>query len=143
MALDSSKSNENGEDIKNILKNCKNIAVVGLSPKEEKDSYRVAKYMQNMGYMIFPIYPKEDEILGQKVYRSIEEIEEKIDIVNIFRKSSAVEQIVDSVLKRGGVEVVWMQIGIRDENSEKKAKEAGISVIQDRCIMVEHKRLNG
>lgn len=123
-----------------IFNDSKVIAVVGLSPNEQKDSYKVASYLQSVGYKIIPIYPKEDKILGESVYRSLLDIKEKIDIVDVFRKSEAVGEVVDMVLQRDDVKTLWLQIGAQNEEAAKRAENRGIKVVQDECIMVEHKR---
>ncbi len=133
--------NENLEEIEKIFDEVKTIAVVGLSPNETKDSHKVAKYLQSAGYKIIPIYPKEEKILGEKVYRSLLEVEEKIDMVDVFRKPAAVDMIVDAIEKRKDVKVLWLQKGIVNNKAAKRAKEMGLKVIQNRCSMVDHKAL--
>jgi len=133
--------NSNPEQIKEYLTKYKNIAIVGASPNPAKDSNMVTKYMIEAGYNVFPIYPKEDEILGRKVYRSLKEIPEKVDIVVVFRKPEAVNAIADAVIERGDVNVLWTQIGIVNNEAAQKAKEHGIDVVQNLCIKVEHNRL--
>ena len=135
--------NSNPEEIKEILEKYKNIAIVGASPKPEKDSNMVTKYMIEAGYNVFPIYPKEDEILGRKVYRSLAEIEEKVDIVVVFRKPAAVAPVADAVIERGDVDVLWTQLGIVNNEAAQKAKDAGIKVVQNLCIKIEHRNLLG
>ncbi len=133
--------NENLEEIEKIFDEVKTIAVVGLSPNETKDSHKVAKYLQSVGYKIIPIYPKEEKILGEKVYRSLLEVEEKIDMVDVFRKPAAVDMIVDAIEKRKDVKVLWLQKGIVNNKAAKRAKDMGLKVIQNRCSMVDHKAL--
>lgn len=133
--------NEDKTTIKKIFEEVKTIAIVGLSPNPEKDSHKVAKYLQSAGYKIIPIYPKEDMILGEKVYRSLADVEEKIDMIDIFRKPAAVLPIVQAAIKRGDIKVVWTQIGIVNNEAAKLAKDAGMRVVQNRCSMVEHKNL--
>ncbi len=133
--------NENLDEIEKILESVKTIAVPGLSPNEEKDSHRVAKYLQSQGYKIIPIYPKEETILGEKVYRSLEEIEEKIDMVDMFRKASVADAIVEVIKKRGDVKVLWLQKGIVNNSAAQKAKDLGLKVVQNRCTMVDHKSI--
>lgn len=135
--------NANMDEIKEIFENVKTIAVVGLSPNPTKDSHRVAAYLQSVGYTIVPIYPKEDTILGQKVYRSLQEIPFKIDMIDIFRKPAAVMPIVEAAIERGDVDVVWLQKGIVNNEAAQKAKDAGMKVVQNRCTMVDHKMLFG
>lgn len=134
--------NEPSQELENILKTSKTIAIIGLSPNEEKDSYKVAKYLIEAGYVIYPIYPKEESILGQKVYRSLSEIEGDIDIVDVFRKPDALGQVVDEVIARGGVKTVWFQLGLANNSAAQKAKDAGLNVVQSRCIKIEHQRMD-
>jgi len=124
----------------NILKTSKVIVVVGLSPKQHRASNQVAKYMQNKGYKIIPIYPREDEILGEKVYRDLDEIDFEVDIVNIFRKSEDTPEIVKKAINLKGIKCIFLQEGIKNETSKKIANEANIFYVEDKCIMIEHMR---
>lgn len=133
--------NSNKEEIKEIFNSIKTIAVIGLSPDESKDSHRVAKYLQSVGYKIVPVYPKEDIILGEKVYRSLTEIPFEIDLVNVFRKPEFVSVVVDEALQRGDVKIVWTQKGIVNNSAAQKAKENGLKVVQNHCTMVEHRNM--
>jgi len=135
--------NSNPQEIKEILQKYKNIAIVGASPKPEKDSHIVTKYMIEAGYNVFPIYPKEDVILGQKVYRSLAEIPHKVDIVVVFRKPAAVMPVAEATIARGDVDVLWTQLGIVNNDAAQMAKDAGIKVVQSLCIKIEHKNLLG
>jgi len=135
--------NANNDEIKSIFDNIKTIAVLGLSPDATKDSYRVAQYLQNAGYTIVPVYPKEESILGEKVYRSLEEIPFTVDMVDVFRKPDALNGIVDSCIARADVKVLWSQIGIVNNAAAQKAKDAGMKVVQSHCSMVEHRRIYG
>jgi predicted CoA-binding protein len=128
------------KDVEEILTSNKTIAIVGLSPKEDRASNRVAKYLLNQGYKIIPVNPQYPEILGLKSYAKISDIPEEIDVVDIFRKSSAVPEIVDDAIKKG-VKVVWMQEGIIHNESAKKVLEAGIKVVMNKCMMKEYKKL--
>lgn len=120
----------------------KNIAVVGMSKNEEKPSHQVPKYLIEHGYNVIPVNPTLTEVLGRKAYASIADIQERVDIVDVFRKSEDIPAVVDDVLKnKDGIKVIWMQIGIYNEDAEKKAKQNAIDVIYNRCIMEEHKRL--
>ncbi|MCF6201767.1 MAG: CoA-binding protein [Hydrogenimonas sp.] len=127
------------DEIKRIFKEVKTIAVIGLSPDPSKASHRVAKYLKEVGYKIIPVYPKEDEILGEKVYRSLKEIPVCVDMVDIFRKSAAVKAVVEASIARGDVKVVWMQAGIVNNEAAAMAKEHGMAVVQSRCAMVDHR----
>lgn len=131
----------NKDDIKRIFSSVKTIAIIGLSPDESKDSHRVARYLQEQGFNIVPIYPKEDEILGQKVYRSLIEIPFELDMVNIFRKPKILDIVADDCIKRGDIKVFWSQIGIVNNIAAQRAKNAGMTVVQNMCSMVEHRAL--
>ena len=132
-------TNSNNKEIIKILKESKNIAVVGLSPNPQKPSHRVAKYMQEHGYKIFPIYPKEEIILNEKVYRSLDEIEERIDIVNFFRKPAIAMPVLEKILTRDDVKTFWLQVGIVNNEAAELAKKHNLQVVQNKCIMVEHR----
>lgn len=133
--------NATSEEVKVLLSSVKTIAVIGLSPDSSKASYRVSAYMQEHGYKIIPVYPKEETILGEKVYRSLDEIPEPIDIVNVFRKPGAVPAIVDKVKTLTGVKAIWLQQGIVNNEAAADAKAAGLQVVQNKCIMVEHRNM--
>jgi predicted CoA-binding protein len=125
-----------------VLAKYKTIAVVGLSRDPSKDSSKVASYMKSAGYKIIPVNPSAEEILGEKVYKDLTDIPEKVDVVNVFRPSEEVGPIVDKAIKIGA-KAVWMQLGIIDEEAAKKASDAGLDVVMDWCMMTEHKRLLG
>ena len=127
--------------LKQIFEECKSIAIIGLSPDESKPSNRVAKYLQNVGYKIIPVYPKEDFILGEKVYRNLEEIEEKVDMVDMFRKASFANELVEVAHKRGDVKQFWIQLGLVNDEAFKKATEYGMVAVQNKCTKIEHERL--
>ena len=133
--------NSNQEEIKEIFESVKTIAVLGLSPDETKASHRVAKYLQEVGYKIVPVYPKEETILGEKVYRSLAEIPFEIDMVDIFRKSAAFDAIADACIARGDIKVFWGQLGLVNNAAAQKAKDAGMKVVQNICSMVAHRGL--
>jgi predicted CoA-binding protein len=126
--------------IPDLLRSSRVIAVVGLSGKKFRPSYGVAEYMQAQGYRIIPVNPNEAEVLGEKTYRSLEDVPEHIDIVDIFRRSEFVGPIVDSAI-RVGANAVWMQEGVVHEEAAQKARDAGLAVVMDRCILKEHMRL--
>ena len=126
------------KEVEEILAESKTIAVVGLSPKEERDSNRVTKYMIEAGYEIIPVNPVCDEILGLKSYPSLSEVPVKIDIVDIFRKLDAVPGIVDEAISINA-KTIWMQDNIVHNGAAKIAKEAGLKVVMNKCIMVEHR----
>ncbi len=133
--------NSKNEEIIEIFKNTKTIAIAGLSPDTSKASNMVAAYLQYAGFKIVPIYPKEDTILGEKVYRTISEVPFKIDMVDIFRKPDAIAAIVDEVIARGDVDTVWTQLGLVNNEAASKAKEAGLKVVQNKCTKIEHRNL--
>jgi predicted CoA-binding protein len=135
--------NSNKEEIKEIFQEVKTIAILGLSPDESKASHRVAKYLQEQGFQIVPVYPKEETILGEKVYRSLAEIPFAIDMVDIFRKPKALDAVADACIARGDVKVFWAQQGIVNNEAAQKAKDAGMKSVQNMCSMVEHKSLEG
>ena len=125
-------------NIGQILESSKVIAVVGLSSRAWRPSYRVAEYMQSAGYRIIPVNPAETEILGAKAYASLDDVPERIDVVNIFRRPEFVPSIVESAI-RIGAKAVWMQEGIVHEEAARLAQAAGLLVVMDRCLMVEHR----
>jgi predicted CoA-binding protein len=135
-------------EIKEILTKYKTVAVVGLSRETDKDSYRVSAYLKKHGFCIVPVNPFADEVLGEKSYKSLldipSEIQKSIEIVDIFRPTKDVPLIVEQAIKlkemHGKPYVVWMQLGIVNEQAAETAKKAGLTVIMDKCMMVEHKR---
>ncbi len=129
-------------EIKKILSNSKTIAVIGISPKENRPSYRVASYLQSKGYRIIPVRPDGEEILGEKIYPTLSEIPKEInvEVVDIFRKSEDVPPIVEEAIQRGA-RVVWMQEGVIHQEAGEKAEKAGLTVVMDRCMKKEHQRL--
>jgi predicted CoA-binding protein len=135
--------NASTDEIRTILSDVKTIAIMGLSPDSSKDSYRVAEYLKNAGYTIIPVYPKEETILEEKVYRSLAEIPCVVDMVNIFRKPDALNAIADACIARGDVKVFWSQKGIVNNEAADIARKAGMRVVQNHCIMVEHRLING
>ncbi|WP_257125779.1 CoA-binding protein, partial [Arcobacter porcinus] len=133
--------NSNKEEIKAIFEETKTIAIVGLSPNSEKASFKVAQYLQNNGFKIVPIYPKEDEILGEKVYRSLSEIPFSIDMIDIFRKPDAILKVVDEVIKikdEKNIKSVWFQLGLANNEAAQNALKAGLKVVQNKCTKIEH-----
>lgn len=130
--------------IRQILDNHKTIAVVGLSPKSHRDSYEVAEYMQSHGYRIVPINPAAQvtEILGEKVYPSLLEAaqHERIDLVDVFRNSVDVPPVMDDAIAIGA-KAVWLQLGIEHPEAAARAQAAGLMVVQNRCLLIEHRRL--
>lgn len=127
--------------IADALKQSKNIAVVGLSNSPLRPSFGVAAYLQTHGYHIIPVNPTIDAALGEKAYKSLGDIPEKIDIVDIFRRSEFVLEVVDEAIKLK-IPVLWMQEGVVHEAAAEKARKTGIFVVMDRCILKEHHALN-
>ena len=119
----------------------KNIAVVGMSKNEGKPAHFVPKYLIEHGYNVIPVNPTITEVLGRKSYPSIADIPDDVDVVDIFRRSEDVPPVVNDAMKKKGIKVIWMQSGIYNEEAERKAKENGIDVVFNRCMMVEHNRL--
>jgi predicted CoA-binding protein len=128
--------------IRQSLANCKTIAVVGLSPKPHRDSFRVAKYMQGHGFRIVPINPNAPEVLGEKSYASLTEAvkHERIDMVNCFRNSEDIPPIAAEAIAVGA-KSLWLQLGVVNDAAAKQATDAGLVVVQDLCLMVEYARL--
>jgi predicted CoA-binding protein len=123
-----------------LLRSAKTIAVVGLSSNPMRPSYGVSEYMQSVGYRIIPVNPKETEVLGERAYATLEEVPVPVDIVNIFRLPQFVPEVVDSAI-RMGAKGVWMQEEIVHEEAARKAREAGLDVVMDRCILKEHRKI--
>jgi predicted CoA-binding protein len=128
------------EQIAELLKSARTIAVVGLSDSPFRTSYGVSEYMQSRGFRIIPVNPLVCESLGEKAYASLSEVPGKIDIVNVFRRSEYVPEVVEEAI-RLNVPAIWMQEGVVHEESAEKARQAGIFVVMDRCILKEHRRL--
>lgn len=126
-----------GDPVNDILKSSRTIAVVGLSSRRFRPSYGVAEYLQSAGYRIIPVNPQETEVLGETSRARLEDISEPVDIVNIFRRSEFVPDIVDSAI-RIGARGVWMQEGVVHPEAAERARRAGLFVIQDACILKEH-----
>jgi hypothetical protein len=123
-----------------ILRMGRTIAVVGLSAKRYRPSYGVAEYMQRAGYRIIPVNPHETEVLGEKCYPDVESVPGPIDIVDIFRRSEFVPEIVEAAIRKGA-KAIWMQEGVIHEEAAHRAREAGLEVVMDRCILKDHRRL--
>ncbi len=126
------------DPITKVLQRAKTIAVVGLSNNPLRPSHGVAAYLQSQGYRIIPVNPNIDSSLGEKAYRSLLDVPEKIDIVDIFRRSEFVEPVVDQAIQLK-VPAVWMQEEVIHEKAAQKARQAGIFVVMDRCILLEHR----
>jgi predicted CoA-binding protein len=127
------------ETIKEVLENCKTIAVVGLSSDPERPSHGVASYMRRRGYKVIPVNPNETEVFGDKAYASLADVPEKIDLVDIFRRSSEAGNAVDEAIAVGA-RAVWLQEGVIDAAAAERAHDAGLLVVMDRCWLKEHAR---
>jgi predicted CoA-binding protein len=127
--------------IPELLGTARTIAVVGLSSRRTRPSYGVAEYMQGAGYRIIPVNPHETEVLGERAYPDLASIPVPIDIVDIFRRPEFVPDIVDAAL-RAGAKAIWMQEGIVHEDAARRARAAGLTVVMDRCILKEHRKLD-
>jgi predicted CoA-binding protein len=125
-----------------IIQDARTIAVVGLSGDPERESHRVARYLQGAGYRIIPVNPTLSETLGEKAYPDLLSIPEPIDIVDIFRRSETVLPVVEEAIAKGA-KVIWMQKGIVNEEAARVAEQAGLQVVMDRCLMTEHRNLVG
>jgi predicted CoA-binding protein len=125
------------DEIKEILTSYKTIAIVGISNKPDRDSYIVAEYLLNQGYKIIPVNPNIDTVLDLKAYPDLISIPEDIEIVDIFRRPEFVDEIVDQAIEKGA-KVVWMQLGVINESAAEKARKAGLKVVMNKCIKVEH-----
>jgi len=132
------------EYLRDILKDVRTIAMVGASPYWNRPSYFAMKYLQEKGYRVIPVNPQAagEEILGEKVYRDLSEVPEKIDMVDLFRRSDAAGPLVDQAIAKGA-KVVWMQLGVRNDAAAAKAEAAGLKVVMNRCPKIEYSRLHG
>ena len=136
----SGASGPSDQQIKDLLTTAHTIAVVGLSSSRHRASFGVSQYMQSAGYRIIPVNPNEREVLGEKAYARLEDVPEKMDIVDVFRRSEFVPEIVDAAI-RVGARAIWMQEGVADEAGARRARDAGLFVIMDSCILKQHRRL--
>jgi hypothetical protein len=127
------------DPIFDILTKYKTIAVVGLSSNPSRPSFGVSEYMQSAGYHIIPVNPNETDVLGEPSYASLDEVPQKIEIVDIFRCPEAVPQVVEAAIL-ANAKVIWMQLGIANEAAAKQAQAAGLTVIMDACLLIEHKK---
>lgn len=128
--------------LRRILKSCRTIAVVGLSAEWHRPSYFVAKYLQEHGYRVIPVNPRYETVLGEPCYKRLEDIPEKVDMVDVFRRSEDVGPIADSAIAIGAT-CLWQQIGVKNEAAAARARAAGLEVVMDRCVKIEHGRLFG
>lgn len=128
--------------IKKIVEESRTVAIVGISPKQDRDSYKVAKYLQDHGYRIIPVRPENGEILGEKYVSSAAEITESVDVLDIFRSSDQVIEHVEEAIKLKP-KVFWMQLGVENSEAANRLIEAGINVIMNKCIKIEHAKYFG
>jgi len=129
-------------DVGRLLREARTIAVVGLSPKPERDSNSVARYLQGAGYRVIPVNPKEEEILGERCYASLSDIPESVDIVDVFRRAEHTPPIAREAVAVGA-KALWLQLGIRSEESGTIAREAGLGYVEDQCIRTVHRSTEG
>jgi uncharacterized protein len=134
--------NEDINTLRRILRQSRTIAVVGLSANWWRPSFFAAKYMQEHGYRMIPVNPQYPQVLGQKCYASLREIPEKVDIVDCFRRSEDIGPIADEAIAIGA-KVLWMQLGVINHEAADKARKAGLDIVMDRCVKIEHARLFG
>jgi len=134
--------NPDDDSTRELLQGVRRIAVIGLSPKPHRASNGVASYLLERGYQILPVYPREEEILGQKVFRNVRDVPAPIDLVNVFRRSEVLAGVFDDVIASGAT-AVWTQLQCIDQEGALRAQSAGLKVVMDRCLMVEHARLLG
>jgi len=128
--------------LRRILRNCRTLAVVGLSANWYRPSYFAAKYMQEHGYRVIPVNPMYEEVLGERCYKSLRDIPEKVDLVDCFRKSEEIPSLAGDAIAIGAP-VLWMQLGVRNAQARRMAEAAGLEVVEDRCVKIEHARLFG
>jgi predicted CoA-binding protein len=135
-------NNPSDDALRALLEGTRRIAVVGLSPKPWRDSNHIGRYLLERGYEVIPVYPREDEILGQKVYRRVQDIPGGVDLVDVFRRSDAVSAVVDDALA-ARAPAIWLQLECVDEDAAARATAAGVLVVMDRCIRVDHGHILG
>jgi predicted CoA-binding protein len=135
-------SNPDESALRLLLSEARRIVVVGLSPKPHRDSNRVGRYLLERGYEVVPVYPREEQILGQRVYRRIQDVPGAIDVVDVFRRSSELPGVVDDALA-AKAPALWFQLGCVHEDAARRAAAAGTLVVMDRCIMVDHSHILG
>jgi uncharacterized protein len=134
--------NPDESEVRHLLENARRIAVVGLSPKPHRDSHRVARYLLDRGYEIFPVYPREERILDQVVYRRVQDIPGGVDLVDVFRRSEELLAVTEDALA-ARAPALWFQLGCVNEEAARRARVSGVTVVMDRCLMVDHALLLG
>jgi len=130
------------EKLRRILKTAKTIAVVGLSAQWHRPSYFAAKYLQDHGYRIIPVNPMYDSVLGEKCYKSLRDIPDRVDVVDCFRKSAEIPALAEDAIAIGA-KVLWMQLGVENAQARQRAETAGLEVVENRCLKIEHGRFYG
>ena len=133
---------DDSDKIRRILRNSRTVAVVGLSAQWHRPSHFAAKYMQEHGYRVIPVNPMYEEILGEKCYKSLRDIPGKVDVVDCFRKSAEIASLADDAIAIGA-RVLWMQLGVANAEARAKAEAAGLEVVENRCVKIEHGRFFG
>ena len=131
----------NDREMKDVLRDAKTIAVVGLSNNPMRPSFGVSRFLQRQGYRVIPVNPNETEVLGEKAYPTVKDIPDAIDIVNIFRRPARVPEVIEAAVQKGGVRCIWMQEGVVNHEAAKQAEDAGLPVVMDKCILKELARL--
>lgn len=131
----------NDQEMAELLRSAKTIAVVGLSSDPMRPSFGVSRFLQRQGFRIIPVNPNEAEVLGEKAYPTVKDIPEAIDIVNIFRRPARVPEVIEAALQKGGVRCIWMQEGVVNHEAAQQAENAGLRVVMDKCILKELARL--
>ena len=133
---------DDSEKLRRILRSARTIAVVGLSAQWHRPSYFAAKYMQDHGYRVIPVNPTYDSVLGEKCYKRLADIPEPVDIVDCFRKSEEIPALAEDAIAIGA-KVLWMQLGVRNPEARRRAEAAGLDVVEDHCVKIEHGRFFG
>ena len=133
---------DDSDKVRRILRKHKTLAVVGLSAQWHRPSFFAAKYMQEHGYRVIPVNPQYEEVLGEKCYKSLRDIPEPVDIVDCFRKSAEIPALAADAVAIGA-KVLWMQLGVHNAEARKRAESAGLEVVEDRCVKIEHGRFFG
>ena len=133
--------NATQQEISDILKRYKTVAVIGMSKNPEKDAYRIPEYLMKNGYQIIPVNPSAEEILGQKSYKRLADVPDEIDIVDVFRPSEDIPNYLQDVIQKKP-KVFWEQLGIHNPEAEEKIASAGIKVVYDRCMLQEHQKIH-
>lgn len=134
------RGSDSPEQAQDILRSAKVVAVVGLSDKPDRDSHRVAAYLQSVGYRVIPVNPAVAEVLGERSYASVRDVPEKVDVVDVFRKAEAVPEVVEDAIA-AGAKAVWMQDGIVHNEAAERARAAGLQVVMNRCMLRDHRAM--